>query len=78
MKDYDLFVRFKDITQAKTAVEMAKMLNIKHAYISQIKGGSATLSEKIANRMWVIAGNDIAEMWGRLQIEKMKAHKEVN
>ena len=72
MVDYDLFIRFKDITKAKTAIEMAKMLDIKHSYISRVKKKQVALSAKTARKMYLIAGDEIAIMWGRLQEEKIK------
>jgi len=76
MNDFDLFVRFKDITGAKTSKEMAKMLGITHNYISNIKSGKVNLSEKTAHKMWLIGGEQISQMWGKLQIEKLKKNRE--
>ena len=72
MKDYDLFVRFKDLSGAKNISEMAEMLEIKQPYISQVKMGNVNLSTKVARKMWKIAGDEISLMWGRLQEEKLK------
>ena len=72
MRDYDLIIRFKSITGAKNTNEIASLLDVKQSYISKIKSEANKLSEKTAHKMYLIAGEEIAQLWGKLQEERVR------